>query len=160
MKTLVRLLSVSAVAFAAVATDSPAPPIFQLRLVLDAPSAEAEQMVAVHKSEDAAKAERLYVQKKVLLDQTALKSAKVTTDRRTGNPLIEITFTAEGRKRFAEVTRENVGRRLAIVIEGRLYSAPTIRTEIPGGRAEISGSFSEPEARELAAKITESLTKR
>jgi preprotein translocase subunit SecD len=160
MKALVRLLSIGAVALAAVAANSPAPPIFQLRLVLDAPSAETEQMVAVHKNEDAAKAERLYVQKKVLLDQTALKSSKVTTDKRTGNPLIEITFTTEGRKRFTEVTRENVGRRLAIVIDGRLYSAPKIMTAIPGGRAEVSGSFSEPEARELAAKITESLTKR
>jgi preprotein translocase subunit SecD len=127
--------------------------------VLDAPSVETEQIVVVHRNEDAARAERLNVQKKVLLDQTALKSAKVTVDKRSGNPLIEITFTAEGRKRFAEVTRENVGRRLAIVIEGELYSAPTIRTGIPGGRAEVSGSFSEAEARELAAKITEALSK-
>jgi SecD/SecF fusion protein len=73
--------------------------------------------------------------------------------------LIQIVFTADGKKRFAEVTRESVGRRLAIVIDGRLHSAPRIMTAIPGGKAEISGSFSEPEARELAAKITASLTR-
>jgi len=160
MKTLVRLLFTCVVALAALAANSPVRPIFQLRLALDAPSGDAEQMVLVHKSGDAAQPERLYVQKKVLLDQTALKSAKVIADKRNGNPLIEIAFTAEGKERFAEVTRKNVGRRLAIVIEGRLYSAPSIRTEIPGGRAEISGSFSEPEAKELAAKINGSVTGR
>ena len=160
MKTFVRLLFACVVPLAALAASSPAAPIFQLRQVLDAPSGDAEQMVLVHKSGDTAQPERLYVQKKVLLDQTALKSARVIADKRSGNPLIEIVFTAEGKKQFAEVTRGNVGRRLAIVIEGRLCSAPVIRTEIPGGRAEISGSFNGPEARELAAKITESLTKR
>ena len=77
-----------------------------------------------------------------------------------GRPQIEILFTDAGGKRFAEVTREGRGRRLAIIIGGQLYSAPQIMSEIAGGRAEISGSFSEQEARDLAARLTESLPKR
>lgn len=102
--------------------------------------------------------EMVNVQKAVLFDQTALKSAKVRTDK--GYPLIVITFTDDGRKRFAEVTRQNIGKRLAIIIQGQLYCAPRIRAEIPGGKAEISGKFSEQEAKNLAAKITEAMKKR
>jgi SecD/SecF fusion protein len=101
----------------------------------------------------------LHVQHLVLLDQSALKSATVTTNQPDGSPRIAIAFTDDGKKRFAEVTRQNVGRRLAIVIDGQLYCAPKIMTEIPGGTAEITGGFSQQEAKELAAKITESIGK-
>ena len=96
----------------------------------------------------------------VLLNQSALKSATVTTNQPDGSPRIEIAFTDEGKKRFAEVTRQSIGKRLAIVIGGQLYSAPKIMTEISGGTAAISGSFSQQEATELVAKITESIEKR
>jgi preprotein translocase subunit SecD len=98
------------------------------------------------------------VQKKVLLDQTALKSVGVVTDG-LGHSQIQITFTDEGRKRFAEITHEKLGQRLAIVINSQLYSAPTVRSEIVGGTAEISGSFSKEEANALAAKIIEAIKK-
>ena len=98
------------------------------------------------------------VQKPVLLDQTALKSAGVRTDE-SGHARIEVTFTAEGRKRFADITHEKLGQRLAIIIDGSLYCAPTIKAEIPGGKAEISGSFSKEEANALAAKIIEAIKK-
>jgi hypothetical protein len=135
------------------------PEFFQMRLVLDKPSSEAEQMTLVQKWHDTDHKEVLFVQKTALLDRTDLKSAEVSTNTPTGTPRIDITFTDKGAKRFAEVTRQNIGRRLAIVIDGQLYSAPTINTEISGGTAAISGSFSEQEARELAAKIMESLKK-
>ncbi|MGH8018066.1 MAG: protein translocase subunit SecD [Opitutaceae bacterium] len=66
-----------------------------------------------------------------------------------------LNFTSEGSDRFAEVTRELSGNgtrvgRLAIVLDGRLYSAPTVREEIRGGSAEISGSFTQREAFELS----------
>ncbi len=138
---------------------SPAPSVFQFRLVLSAPSAKAEPMTVVQPGADAKGTETLYVQKKVLLDQTDLKSASVITNQPAGKPRIQITFTDAGAKRFAKVTHQNVGRRLAIIIDGRLYSAPTIRSEIRGGQAEISGNFSEPEANDLAAKINQSVAK-
>ena len=75
-----------------------------------------------------------------------------------GKPEIYLNFTSEGGKRFAEVTRQlaqegqRTGRlgRLAIVLDGKLYSSPTVREEISGGSAQITGSFSEREAINLA----------
>ena len=139
--------------------DNPAPSVFQFRLVLNAPSAKADAMTVVQPGADTNTARTLYVQKKVLLDQTDLKSASVITNQPAGKPWIQITFTDAGAKRFAKVTRQNIGKQLAIIIDGRLYSAPTIRSEIRGGRAEITGNFSEPEAQDLAAKINQSETK-
>ncbi|MCU0770527.1 MAG: protein translocase subunit SecD [Verrucomicrobia bacterium] len=67
-----------------------------------------------------------------------------------GEPKISFTFDSRGASIFAEITRENVGNRLAIILDGELYSAPVIRTEILGGSGEISGSFDAREAQELA----------
>lgn len=75
-----------------------------------------------------------------------------------GKPEVILQFTAEGRKRFAQVTNEiatqgqQAGRlgRLAIVLDGRLYSAPTVREEIDSESAQITGSFSDREALNLA----------
>jgi preprotein translocase subunit SecD len=154
MKKLLTLMAAclitSGAAFAAPSTSS----VFQIRLVLDAPAGDSEPMTVVSKE----RKEVMNVQKTVLLDQTALKSAGVRTDA-LGHARIEITFADEGRKRFAEITRAKVGQRLAIIVDGRLYCAPTIRTEIPGGKAEINGSFSKVEANTLAAKIIEAIPK-
>jgi preprotein translocase subunit SecD len=141
-------------------STAPAPKLatFQMHLVLDAPSSDSTEMSIVYKPERPTRKQVLNVQNTVLLDQTALKSAKVEKDN-LGQPQIAITFTENGRKRFAEVTRQSVGKRLAIVIDGQLYSAPVIRTEIPGGKAEIVGDFSEQEAQELVAKINSSLSR-
>jgi preprotein translocase subunit SecD len=155
MKTLIPLMAACLIASSACAADPSTAPVFQMRSVLDAPSGESEPMSIVSRE----RKEVMNVQKTVLLDQTALKSAKVQTDR-FGHPQIEITFTDEGRKQFAQVTREKIGQRLAIIIDGQLYCAPTVKTEIPGGKAEISGSFSKQEAKDLAAKISHAMTKR
>jgi preprotein translocase subunit SecD len=88
-----------------------------------------------------------------------LKSASVITNQPAGKPRLQITFTDAGAKQLAEVTHQNIGKRLAIIIDGRLYSAPTIKSEIRGGQAEITGNFSETEAQDLAAKINQSVTK-
>lgn len=66
-------------------------------------------------------------------------------------------FSEEGKELFAAITKENINKRLAIVLDGRAYSAPVIRSEINGGKAQITGSFSEQEAAELAAKINEAV---
>jgi len=75
-----------------------------------------------------------------------------------GKPEVILIFTSEGKKRFATVTREiaDAGQqsgqlgRLAIVLDGKLYSAPTVKQEIDSDSAQISGSFSEREALNLA----------
>ncbi len=79
-----------------------------------------------------------------------VKRAMVTRQQYTGEPEIDFELNDEGAKIFGEVTKENIGRQLAIILDGELYSAPVIRSEIPGGRGQISGSFTQPEAFELA----------
>jgi len=159
MRKIVQLISGCLITLAVVAADSSTSPVFQMRLVVDKPSSDTEKMTLVQKGYGTDQKEVLFVQKTALLDQRALKSATVTT-RGPGVPFIEISFTDEGKKRMAEVTRQSIGKRLAIVIDGRLYSAPEIATEISGGKAEIAGSFTEQEARELVAKITASINQR
>jgi|GEM_PF-2731585 len=139
--------------------DSSATPAFQMRWVVDAPSDDAEPMVLVHKRNDPGAKETLQIDKMVLLDQSALKSASVVADAVSKAPRIQVVFSEAGRRRFAELTRASKGRRLAMVIGGALCCAPNIVSEIAGGTAEISGNFSEEEAKALAAKITEALPK-
>jgi SecD/SecF fusion protein len=67
---------------------------------------------------------------------------------------ISLEFNATGAQAFARVTRENVDRRLAIVMDGTVYSAPNINEAITGGNAVISGNFSADEARRLAGVIS------
>src|SRR6185369_9090152 len=121
------LISSCLIAVAAVAADSSTSQVFQMRLVADKASNETEQMTLVQKWHGQEKQEVLYVQKAALLDQTDLKSATVSTNAQLGFPQIDISFTDNGTKRFAKVTRQNIGKRLAIVIGGRVYSAPNIR---------------------------------
>lgn len=63
---------------------------------------------------------------------------------------IGLTMTTAGGERFAEITRDNIGRQLGIVLDGNLYSAPVINSEIPNGRANISGNFTQRDAIELS----------
>ena len=67
-----------------------------------------------------------------------------------GSPEIEFTLTKDGGERFAEVTRNNIGQRLAIVLDGELYSAPNIQGAIETGNGQITGHFSDQEAQQLA----------
>jgi SecD/SecF fusion protein len=83
------------------------------------------------------------------LTGSAIKSAMVTRGN-MGEPEIDFTLNADGASLFADITRENIGRRLAIVLDGELYSAPVIQGEIPSGRGQITGRFDLAEAFELA----------
>ena len=91
------------------------------------------------------------VQKKTLLTGAELNRAEVAADPNApGNWQVAIEFNAVGARIFGEVTEQNVGRHLAIVLDGNLYSAPRINERIPGGRAVITGQFTVDEARDLA----------
>ena len=100
-----------------------------------------------------------YIETVQQLTGKAVQDSMVDYDQ-LGRPKIALRFTAEGRRRFAQVTRDysprgdknrnsDEGRQLAIILDGQLRSAPELRTEIPDGRAEITGSFSQVEARQL-----------
>lgn len=68
-------------------------------------------------------------------------------------PVVRVDFNSEGARRFAKITRENVGRELAIFLDGALVSAPVIREPITNGTAIISGAFTAEEARALARNL-------
>jgi len=80
---------------------------------------------------------------------SGIKNAQVVRGN-LGEPEIQFTLDSEGTKQFGEITRNNVGRRLAIVLDGVLYSAPVIRSPIETGIGTISGSFDQKSAFELA----------
>lgn len=67
-----------------------------------------------------------------------------------GQPQIDFEMTTDGAKKFAEVTSQNVGHRMAIVLDGELYSAPNINSAIENGNVMISGSFTREAAQQLA----------
>ncbi len=79
-----------------------------------------------------------------------IKRAMPDRDPITGQILIRFELIDEGAKLFAEITREHINERLAIVLDGELYSAPVIRTEISQGAGVIEGAFTPEEAIELA----------
>ncbi len=79
-----------------------------------------------------------------------VKRSSVFPDPITGSPKISLQFNSEGAQKFADITRANTGRLLAIVLDGELYSAPRINEPILGGSCEISGDFDLKQAYELA----------
>ncbi|MBI4391014.1 MAG: protein translocase subunit SecD, partial [candidate division NC10 bacterium] len=90
------------------------------------------------------------IERQTLLTGDTLTSAEVRLDRVTNEPYVGIEFDREGARIFAEVTEKNVGRRLAIILDNTVYSAPRINEKIPGGQAQITGRFTVEEARDLA----------
>ncbi len=92
------------------------------------------------------------VQKKPAYGMTGkyVKNAFPTRDPYTGGLQIAFNLTSEGAKIFGRLTEANVGRQLAIVLDGVLYSAPVIKTAILGGSGVIEGNFDLAEAQELA----------
>jgi preprotein translocase subunit SecD len=121
-------------------------------------SMSAEQALQSHPSPDT---EILYdtkhappvpylVQKRVAVSGENLVDAQPAFDRNTGLPIVTFRFDTPGARRFAEVTRDNVGRPFAIVLDNEVISAPVIREPITGGAGEISGNFTVQQANDLA----------
>ena len=130
------------------------PSPFRVQLVLDEAGENSEMLTNVA---NGAGGEVLQVQKSPLLDSTAIRSVSVSQDKITGRPTINVEFSPEGRDLFAAITRDNLNKRLAIILDGRVLSAPVIRSEISGGKAVIAGDFTMDQAQELAAKINNSV---
>lgn len=92
----------------------------------------------------------LVVENKTILTGDLLANAQVRIDTRFNDPYVAIDFNPVGAKRFDQITAANIGKRMAIVLDDTVYSAPVIRERISGGSAQISGSFTEQEATDLA----------
>ena len=91
------------------------------------------------------------VEKDAMLSGEDVADAQPTFEQ--GQAAVSLTFNSRGADIFERVTGENVGRRMAIVLDGKVYSAPVIRQRIGGGRASISGSFTTQEASDLAVVL-------
>jgi SecD/SecF fusion protein len=118
---------------------------------LSAPGYEVLRMK--HRDRDGRETTNPYLVKKKTergLTGAFVKHAGVMPDPISNRPEISLTFNSAGAELFAQVTRENVGRQLAIVLDGELYSAPNINEPIPSGSASIHGDFTLKEAFELA----------
>ncbi len=91
----------------------------------------------------------LLLKKEAELTGSGLKDAYVGIDN-NGLPEVRLEFNRKGAGKFAKITGANIEKRLAIVLDGKVFSAPVIRDRIPGGKAQISGRFTMQEAKDLA----------
>ena len=95
-----------------------------------------------------------YVVKNIpVLDGSMLTDAKVAFSQQNNLPIINFTLNSEGARIFGDFTGANVGKRLAIVLDGKVYSAPVINERIGGGSGQISGGFTLDEAHDVAIAL-------
>lgn len=92
----------------------------------------------------------ILLKKETLLTGDLLTEARVSIDERFNEPYVSITFSAAGAKIFEDITGQNVKKRLAIILDNTVYSAPVIQEKISGGNAQITGNFTMEEAKDLA----------
>ncbi len=131
--------------------------VLNFKLVVDGANPEAlarEQELLFEEVKDPITKEILrtlpwVVDKKVLLQGSMIRDARVGF-LQTGEAYVSMSFDDDGSDLFAEITKNAVGKKLAIVLDNKVQSAPRINEPITGGEAQITGSFSPEEASELA----------
>ncbi|MBN2231962.1 MAG: protein translocase subunit SecD [Deltaproteobacteria bacterium] len=90
------------------------------------------------------------VEDRTLMTGDYIADAKVRFNSQFGDPYVAIDFNSQGAKLFDRLTAQHVKRRLAIILDNNVYSAPVIQERIAGGKAQVSGRFTAKEARDLA----------
>lgn len=93
------------------------------------------------------------VQRRILVSGDRLTDAQPGTNPQTGQWVVNFTFDGVGARQFGDVTRDNVGRPFAVVLDGKVITAPVIREPILGGRGQISGNFNAQSASDLAVLL-------
>lgn len=102
---------------------------------------------------DAKTGQRYPVEDRVALDGERLTDARSGFDQRSNEPIVSFRFDSVGARQFAEITKANTGRPFAIVLDGKVLSAPVIREPITGGSGQISGSFTIEDTAVLSALL-------
>jgi preprotein translocase subunit SecD len=97
--------------------------------------------------------QKIAVRKRVDVDGGNLTDARAGQNPQTGEWVVNFAFDSLGTRRFADVSRANVGHRFAIVLDNKVISAPVIREAITGGRGQISGNFTAASATDLAVLL-------
>lgn len=87
------------------------------------------------------------------LNGNYLKKSVVTFDQYTSKPIVILSFNDQGKQMFAEITKNNIGKQLAIFLDGNAISSPMIQEEISGGDATITGNFTTQEAKILVQRL-------
>ena len=96
-----------------------------------------------------ARVQRYFVKKRWEMDGKGIVDARAVRDEYNRRKIV-FRFDSEGTRNFANVTKKYKGRQLAVVLDGKLYTAPTIQTEILAGSGEITGQFSDEEVNNIA----------
>jgi preprotein translocase subunit SecD len=97
--------------------------------------------------------QRVPVERRVIAEGGDLTDAQPAFDSQTNQPIVNFRFNIRGAQRFGQATTENLGRNLAIVLDNRVISAPTIQSPITGGAGQISGSFTVEQVNNLAVLL-------
>jgi len=115
----------------------------------------SEILTQITKSPDTNREIKNYflIKKQTLLTGANLTDARVQIDSQFNEPYVSLTFDRKGGRIFAKITEENVKKRLAIVLDNHVYSAPVIQEKITGGEARITGNFTMEEAKDLAIAL-------
>ncbi|WP_323814098.1 protein translocase subunit SecD [Cellvibrio sp. NN19] len=93
---------------------------------------------------------RYQLEERVALEGKHISDARLAFNQQTGEPVVTFKLDNDGARRFGDMTKRNVGRVLAIVLDDKVVTAPVIRSAIQGGSGEISGSFTSASANDLA----------
>ncbi|CCQ90982.1 Protein-export membrane protein SecD [Nitrospina gracilis 3/211] len=93
------------------------------------------------------------IKERPIMTGDTLTAAEVRFDNQFNEPYVALTFNSLGGQQFYQLSKDHLGKRVAIVLDNNVYSAPVIREEIPGGRAQITGRFTTNEARDLAIAL-------
>jgi preprotein translocase subunit SecD len=95
----------------------------------------------------------LLLHKEAVIGSGDFQDGSAIIDRLSGRPSVTFELTARGAATFARITRENIDKQFAIVLDGKVLSAPVIRSEIPGGSGIITGNFTLAEASRMAVLL-------
>ena len=117
----------------------------EFRMIADSPSGDVDLLPS--KDEGGAK---VPVERRVMADGSDLTDAQPAFDPQTQEPMVSFKFNLRGAQKFGQATSENVGRRMAIVLDGVVQSAPVIRSAITGGSGQITGNFTVKDANDLS----------
>jgi len=96
--------------------------------------------------------DKFYVHNRILLTNDDIKSARFTLWQ--NHPGIELSMTDSGKAKWAGITGQNIGKNIAMILDGKLVCAPLVRARIDVGIAIINGLFTEKEARRIAAGLS------
>ncbi len=99
----------------------------------------------------------IVLKKEAVMTGESITDARATIEQNNNQFSVSLTFNARGAKLFERVTEENIKKRLAIVLDGKVYSAPVIQDKISGGKAQITGRFTQDEAHRLAVVLRDAL---